>query len=61
MSDLFEAGMALAAVTWVVVVVVQLIKKAATNDEKAKAKAEKEQRQDFYGYAIVDGRIEKVS
>ena len=38
----------------------KMIKKAATNEEKARAKAEKETRQDFYGYAIVDGRIEKV-
>ncbi len=38
----------------------KMIKKAATNEEKARAKAEKEGRQDHYGYAIVDGRIEKV-
>ena len=38
----------------------KMIKKAATNEEKALAKDEKEKRQDFYGYAIVDGRIEKV-
>jgi hypothetical protein len=38
----------------------QLIKKAATDEEKKLSKADKERRQDFYGYAIVDGRIEKV-
>ena len=43
-----------------VVVWFQLIKKAATNEEKASTKAIKEARQDFYGYSIVDGRIEKV-
>lgn len=37
-----------------------MIKKAATNEEKQHAKVEKEKKQDFYGYAIVDGRIEKV-
>ena len=38
----------------------KMIKKAATVEEKAVQKAEKEERQDHYGYSIVDGRIEKV-
>lgn len=38
----------------------KMIKKAATVEEKALVKAGKEERQDHYGYAIVDGRIEKV-
>jgi hypothetical protein len=37
------------------------IKKAATDDEKAVTKREKEVQALHYGYALIDGRIEKVS
>jgi DNA topoisomerase-1 len=36
------------------------LKKAATDEEKEKKKREKEQIQLQYGYALIDGRIEKV-
>lgn len=38
----------------------RLIKKAASAEEKAKTKAEKERLQGLFGLALIDGRIEKL-